>query len=224
MNKAQRRSSSHVTQARHTPPPQAARRFPVIPVAIGAIVLLAVVAIVVVQFQGGDDGAAPGQTQAVTVTGNSLPRLGAGGNDAAVGQMAPELSGANFLGEPVQIRNDGRGKVLVFAAHWCPHCQAEVPRLVDWLKDNKLPDGVDLYAIATGTDETAPNYPPQSWLEEVGWGKPVLADSSEDTAAGAMGLSAYPFFVAINPSGQVMFRESGEISMEEFQRLLTLAR
>lgn len=222
MNKAQRRSSSHVTQARHAPPPPATRKFPVIPVAIGAIVLLAVIAVAVVQLQGGSDGPTPGQTQPVTVTGNSLPRLGTS-DDPAVGQTAPQLSGSDFAGDPVEIKNDGRGKVLVFMAHWCPHCQAEVPRIVDWLKANQVPQSVDIYGIATGTDDSSPNYPPSTWLEEVGWGKPVLADSAEDTAAGAMGLSAYPFFVVINKSGQVMFRESGEISMDEFQRLLTLA-
>lgn len=221
MSKPQRRASSHVTR-RAAPPPPPRRKFPVIPAAIGGIVLLAVVAFVVVQLQGGDEGASPGQTQPVTVTGQSLPRLSAT-DDAALGRPAPEFSGRNFIGDPVEIKNDGRGKVLVFMAHWCPHCQAEVPRILDWLKENEAPEGVDIYGIATGTDESAPNYPPQDWLEKEGWGLPILVDDADDTAAAAAGLSAYPFFVAINPAGQVVFRESGELSMEEFQRLLTLA-
>lgn len=44
-----------------------------------------------------------------------------------------------------------------------------------------------------------------------------------EMAATAFALPTYPFFVAINASGHLMFRESGEISMGEFQRLLTLA-
>ena len=43
----------------------------------------------------------------------------------------------------VSIEADGRPKIVVFLAHWCPHCQAEVPRLVDWFGENGVPDDVD---------------------------------------------------------------------------------
>ncbi|NCZ56650.1 MAG: hypothetical protein EBY86_08450 [Acidimicrobiia bacterium] len=60
----------------------------------------------------------------------------------------------------------GTPMLLVFLAHWCPHCQAEVPVLVKWNQSMLVPDNLDVIAVATGTDETAPNYPPsvcQAW-------------------------------------------------------------
>ena len=46
----------------------------------------------------------------------------------------------------------------MFLAHWCPHCQAEVPRLVSLAKGAQIA-GVDLVGIPTNTTDQAPNYP-----------------------------------------------------------------
>ena len=56
-----------------------------------------------------------------------------------------------------------------FVAHWCPHCQAEVPRIVALAEQGRLPEGVDVAAVSTAVDATAPNYPPSAWLDRVGW-------------------------------------------------------
>ena len=32
----------------------------------------------------------------------------------------------SFDGTPVEIAPDGKAKLVVFLAHWCPHCRAEV--------------------------------------------------------------------------------------------------
>lgn len=218
MSKPQRRASSHVTR-RAAPPPPPRRKFPVIPAAIGGIVLLAVVAFVVVQLQGGDEGASPGQTQPVTVTGQSLPRLSAT-DDAALGRPAPEFSGRNFIGDPVEIRNDGRGKVLVFMAHWCPHCQAEVPRLVAVGQGGKI-EGVEVTAVATGTSPDQPNYPPSEWLAREDWPYGVVLDDEQGTAGNAFGLSAYPFLVFVDADGNVAGRTSGEISEEDLTAIFS---
>ena len=53
----------------------------------------------------------------------------------------------------------------MFLAHWCPHCQAEMPRLVALAKAGKL-DGVDVTGVATGTNPGYPNYPPSAWLKK----------------------------------------------------------
>jgi hypothetical protein len=137
--------------------------------------------------------------------------------------QAPMLEGARFSGEPIAVTNDGQGKVIVFLAHWCPHCQAELPRTVAWLGANQLPANVVVYGVATGTSEDRPNYPPQDWLDREGWHQPTLVDDAIGTAAEAMGLSSYPFFVAVNTRGQVVARMSGEIGNEQFARLVTLA-
>src|SRR5262245_58095868 len=114
-------------------------RVPVTPVLIGAVVVLGIVAIAAVALTNNDKstGKAPKgvpQTRPVTVTGAPLPAFQDTTNDAAVGKVAPTLQGTNFAGQPVTIGKDGKPKAVVFVAHWCPHCQAEVPRISQYLQ------------------------------------------------------------------------------------------
>ena len=39
----------------------------------------------------------------------------------------------DFEGDAVAITNDGRPKIILLFAHWCPHCQNEVPVVTEWL-------------------------------------------------------------------------------------------
>jgi thiol-disulfide isomerase/thioredoxin len=200
-------------------------RNPVIGFAIGIVVVLAVVA--VVASRGSSETDEPKglrQTRPVTVTGTPLAPLAADGPDTAVGNPAPQLRGSTFAGRPVAIVDDGRPKLVLFVAHWCPHCQREVPVLASWLRSNGKPAGVDLYAVATGTTSDRPNYPPSAWLQREGWTVTTLADDDNETAADAFGLSAYPFFVAVDGSGKVVARTSGELSIADVEKLLDRAR
>ncbi len=197
------------------------------PVLVGVVVLLAVVAVVV--SRGSDDSesdtavANEQQVRPVAVTGSPLPLFTDSATDPAVGALAPAVAGASFDGSPVSITRDGRPKVLVFAAHWCPHCQREIPVLVDHLRDQPVPSGVDVILVATGTTDTRPNYPPSAWLAKEGWTHPVLVDDADATASAAYGLAAYPYFVAIDSSGRAVSRTSGEISVAEFDQLVATA-
>jgi thiol-disulfide isomerase/thioredoxin len=175
---------------------------------------------------GGDDETVDtnvAQARPVEVAGTPLAPLG-DGDDPAVGTPAPTLTGEGFDGEPVEIADDGRPKVVVFLAHWCPHCQREVPVLVDWVESGAKPDDVDLYGVATSTSPDRPNYPPSAWLEREGWTQPTLVDSEDSTAAAAYGLSAFPFFTAIDSDGNVAGRVTGELTPEELEALFDLAR
>ena len=188
----------------------------------GLVVVLALAAIL--SSSGGGDkkkqvAAGVEETRPVTVTGTALAKFDPKGDDPAVGQAAPELKGQSFDGKPVEIRNDGRAKLVLFVAHWCPHCQREVPLLTDYLKSHSLPNGVDLYTVSTGVSAKSPNYPPSAWLDKEGWKAPVLADSDKQEAADAFGLSAFPYFVALDGSGKVVARTSGEISTDDFVAL-----
>jgi cytochrome c biogenesis protein CcmG, thiol:disulfide interchange protein DsbE len=191
---------------------------------IGVVALVLILAVAAIVSGGGSDGnkTAEGseQSRPVTISGSALPQLPqSGGTDPAVGQVIPEATGQSFDGSPVAIRNDGRAKLIVFVAHWCPHCQKEIPLLADWLKSNSLPSGVDLYTVSTGVDSKRPNYPPSSWLDEEGWKAPTLADAKDGKAADAYGLSAFPYFVAVDGSGKVVARTTGEITTDDFEDL-----
>lgn len=209
--------------SRHQPAPTPSRR-PWLWVALGAIVALAAV-LAVVASNGTDRApsiAGVEETRDVEVGGAALAPLGAG-TDPAMGQTIPAVTGATFDGTPVTIGGNGKATVVVFVAHWCPHCQNEVPLLSDHLAGQPMPDGVELVTVSTSTSPERPNYPPSAWLDREDWPGPVLADSADGTAAQAFGLTGLPYFVAVNSAGEVVGRTSGEISTDQFDQLVELA-
>jgi cytochrome c biogenesis protein CcmG, thiol:disulfide interchange protein DsbE len=182
------------------------------------VVVLAIAAAAILTT-GGDDpaGIAGGdggrQTSSVTVTGDVLPHFQSAEKDPAVGMTMPSLAGVGFGGESVAIDNkDGRPKILMFVAHWCPHCQAEVPVVQSWIDSGGLTSQVDLYSVSTAVDESMPNYPPSEWLEREGWTAPVLLDDDGSEAGHAAGVSSYPYFVFVKGDGSVAARAAGELS------------
>jgi cytochrome c biogenesis protein CcmG, thiol:disulfide interchange protein DsbE len=200
-------------------------------VVVAAAVLIAVLATGSDDVEGGGEAASGGTVVPsgdldhgdVQVEGAPLVQA-AGGVDAAVGQPIPTVEGETFDGSAVRIGADGQPKVVLFLAHWCPHCQAEVPRLQTWLNDNGMPTDVEVVSVATSTTSTRANYPPGAWLRREGWSVPTLVDDEEATAAAAFGLTGFPFFVAVDAEGNVVSRASGELSIEQWEALLDAAR
>ncbi|MFM9122018.1 MAG: TlpA family protein disulfide reductase [Actinomycetota bacterium] len=182
----------------------------------GIAALIAVAAIVAVASQSGSDDVVAGIEEFgdVLVEGKSLPAFTTGQADQAVGMTAPILTGKGFTGNTI-VTSPGTPTLLIFLAHWCPHCQREVPLLVQWKRDGQVPDGLDVIAITTSSDPASPNFPPSEWLarEEFPALWPVMTDSGEKTAANAMGVSGFPFFVLVDAQGKVALRLSGEIEM-----------
>jgi len=182
----------------------------------GIAALIATAAIVAVASQSGGDDVVAGIEEFgdVLVEGKSLPAFTTGQADQAVGMTAPILTGKGFTGNTI-VTSPGTPTLLVFLAHWCPHCQREVPLLVQWKRDGRVPDGLDVIAITTSSDPASPNFPPSEWLarEEFPALWPVMTDSGEKTAANAMGVSGFPFFVLVDAQGKVALRLSGEIEM-----------
>ena len=179
----------------------------------GGIVVLLLAALAIQSFGSSDDGNPSADAPAFgtpSVTGAALPAYGTG-TDPAVGSKAPVLRGTDGDGDPVSVGAPASGPTLiVFVAHWCPHCQAEVPRIVKIVDNGDLPDGTRVVAVATGTDATAPNYPPVAWLERENWPGELILDDKDQTAARAYGLSGYPYLVVLDKNGSVVARASGE--------------
>lgn len=185
------------------------------PMFAAGVVVFLIAAIAVVLSLSGDKGVGR-QTAPVEITGASLPK-DAGAPDAAIGMRAPEARGTDFAGGPVAVANDGRAKAILFLAHWCPHCQREVPVVVDWLKSTGGVQGVDLYTVSTLATSTKPNWPPSSWLERERWTTPVLVDSPDSAVAEAFGLSGTPLWVFVRPDGTVARRMAGEVPVSAFE-------
>lgn len=179
---------------------------------VTTVLLVVVVAVLIVAVTPGGGTATPdlAQQQPVEVVGDPLqPFAGDTLSDSAIGQVAPVITGASFDGTEVRI-GPGAPTLVVFLAHWCPHCQAEVPTLVDWAEGLRVPFGLEVYGVATATAPDRPNYPPSAWLERERFPFPVLADDASGTAAGALGTTGFPHLVMLDPSGAVMWRFSGQ--------------
>ena len=104
----------------------------------------------------------PGPT--VTVSGTTLAQLPDSGADPALGATIPTLSGADLDGKPMTIGPTGSPQVILIVAHWCPHCQGEVPRLVSSLRTNSLPNGATFATLSTSINAARPNFPPRPGL------------------------------------------------------------
>jgi thiol-disulfide isomerase/thioredoxin len=156
----------------------------------------------------------------VVVTGATLPEYVEGTGDAAIGMTLPTIQGTDLEGVPMTIRADGRAKAIIILAHWCPHCQDEVPVIVDWLANNPVPEGVDVVSLSTGISEARANYPPSAWLEREDWAMPTLNDDANSTASVALGGMATPGWVFVAADGTVQLRTTGELPPEEFGAIL----
>lgn len=150
---------------------------------------------------------------ASTVDGKTGPEkiapMPESGQDSEIGAIVPTIEAQNFDGQDVKIA-PGKPYVLAFVAHWCPHCQKEVPLIVGLHKDNKLPKDVEFYAVATSTDETRTNFPPSKWLTSEEWPWKTVADDQKSTLLDAFGGTGFPYLVYVNADGTISARTSGE--------------
>lgn len=196
----------------------------VVGIAVAVVVIAGIVALVMTSE--GDKGTeidAKQEQAAVSVTGESLPDYPADGgtaadpsSDPAVGLTPPTLAGQSFDGTPVKIEPGSEPMVVVFAAHWCPHCQKEVPLIQDWIDDGNLPEGVQVNLVSTNVQADGTNYPPSDWLSDVGWSEQILLDNPDSTASSAWGLTGYPYMVFVDGDGKVTQRASGELPIDQF--------
>lgn len=206
-------------------------------VVVGIVVVI-VAALVVALFVGGSDdsgsnsstssaavpGGDAGENQPVSVVGSPLPQFSNPREDPAVGQNAPSLTGLSFDGSPVSVTpGDGRAHMIVFLAHWCPHCNAEVPRLVKWYESGNVPEGLDVVGVSTAVASDRPNYPPSEWTRATGWPWKMMADSTAMEAAAAYGVSGFPYFAIVGEDGKVKVRVSGEVELDVLEKIVAAA-
>lgn len=158
------------------------------------------------------------QTAPAETIGTSLPPYTT--PDPAIGLAAPGISAQTMEGTQVLVEADGTSRVFGFFAHWCPVCQTELPTVVEWLDANPLPENVEVLAVSTGVDPGRGNYPPSEWFEDEGWTGTVLLDSEQGDIARGYGLTAFPFWVAVDGDGTVVARVAGEIDDAAFAALV----
>jgi hypothetical protein len=178
-------------------------------------VIVAIAAAAAILLTSGAGGSTAEPASQLTVSGAALPALPTDGTDPAIGATLPTLTGSGPDGSAVVIGPTGTPQVVAVVAHWCPHCQAEVPRIVAWLRDHSLPGGTTLTTLSTAIDPARPNFPPSSWLRREGWTAPVLTDDAASSGLAALGIPSFPGFVFVNGDGTVAGRMTGELDPEQ---------
>lgn len=208
--KAAAKSAAESSDRKTRPTPVAPtkkRKFPVLPVVFGVVALALIAAIVF-----SPDTEIGAEFADVTITGEALPPFSSATGDAGVGLPAPGLDGIDFDGNPVSIQPGEDGPMVVlFLAHWCPHCQAEVPRVQGWLDAGGGVDGVELVSVTTLMNSSRENYPSEEWLDREGWTPPVLRDDAASSAMSSYGSGGTPYWVFVDAEGTVVRRVGGEL-------------
>lgn len=159
-----------------------------------------------------------------TITGTALPsfqNVPAMGADPAIGLEAPEIVGQDFDGSTVTVSADGTPKVVLFIAHWCVHCRAEVPRIQSWINSGGGVAGVDIISVTTAANSGQANWPPSAWLESEGWTQPNIRDDQANSALDAYGGGSFPYFVFLNGDGTVALRLAGETDVSTLETVMT---
>lgn len=160
----------------------------------------------------------------VSVSGTNLTPMPDTGADPMVGTVIPSVTGQQFDGKQLTIAADGKPHIIMVVAHWCPHCQAEVPRIQGWLNASGMPTDVELVTVATSNDPAKGNFPAADWLRAQKWSVPTIVDDKQSQAGAAFGVSGFPYFIVTDAQGKVVYRTSGEKTEAEWNALLAAAR
>lgn len=184
------------------------------------IVLLAAAAASMLMTSTASTTLAEPAVRPVAVSGVALPAFTDPASDSAVFQPLPRLAGIGLDGAPMTITGGDGPMAIVVLAHWCSYCQAEVPEITGFLQAGRLPEGVEVVALATSIDPARPNFPPSSWLEREAWTIPTLIDDASNGGLAALGLGSFPGFVFVDADGRVAHRHTGALGADAFGQLV----
>jgi len=150
----------------------------------------------------------------------SLPLFEQGQPDAALGMVLGEVSGFEYYSETEMNidPSDGTARAWLIWAHWCPHCQRELPPLSDWYTENAdLYPNVELISITSSIDPARGN-PLEPYLDELQLPFPAILDP-DLALAEQFGLSAYPFWVFTAGDGTTLLRIAGFVEIDQIAEI-----
>lgn len=152
----------------------------------------------------------------IAVTGAPLAVFDSTIPDDTIGTAAPVIAGQGFDGREITVGGPtDNPTMLVFLAHWCPHCNDEIPELISLHDAGSLPDNLDVIGVSTAVDPNGSNFPPSEWIVDKSWPWETMADDEDLAAIAAMGGSSFPFTVILDAGGNVLARKGGAASASE---------
>lgn len=136
--------------------------------------------------------------------------------DAALGTVLGEVTGVEYYtqAEITVDPSDGTSRAWLIWAHWCPHCQRELPPLSEWYSENAdLYPNVELISVTSSIDPARGN-PLEPYLDELQLPFPTIVDP-DLALAEQFGLSAYPFWVFTDGDGTTLLRVAGFLEIDQ---------
>ncbi|MEN8114922.1 MAG: TlpA disulfide reductase family protein [Actinomycetota bacterium] len=151
-----------------------------------------------------------------------LPPFQQGQPDAALGVILGDVTGPEYYtGSDTAIDpTDGVARAWLIWAHWCPHCQRELPAVSEWYVENASSyPNVELLSVTSSIDDTRGN-PLEPYLDELQLPFPTIVDA-DLALAQQLGVSAYPFWVFTGPDGTTLLRIAGYLETAQVQEIFS---
>ncbi len=153
-----------------------------------------------------------------------LPAFQDSANDPAVlgGMTLTSITGTEYYTgvETSYAPEDGKARVWLVWAHWCPYCQAELPDLTEWYPQNasRFPN-VELVTISSAIDDTRDN-PLIPYLDDEQFTFPVVMDETGELSQ-LFGTTAFPFWVVTDSEGTVVLRVAGALGIDSVDQIFS---
>ncbi|MGI8855492.1 MAG: TlpA family protein disulfide reductase [Thermomicrobiales bacterium] len=136
----------------------------------------------------------------------------------AVGAAAPDFSAKASDGSTITKADiAGKPTLMVFFASWCPHCQAEAPKLKALAEAN--PD-LKLVFLGVGDRDTQKDI----WAFQSNFSLPVPTYDDGGNAASVYGVTSYPTLVSVDKNGMISDRDTGEVTQDRLNSLVAKAK
>lgn len=172
----------------------------------GSLLVIAVVAVVgfvlIHNATMGNQTESPPTPLAAPAIGVAAPNFSAKASDGSV------ITKADIAGKPT---------LMVFFASWCPHCQAEAPKLKALAEANP---GLKVVAIGVGYNDTQKGI----WDFQSKFSLPFPTYDDGGKAASVYGITSYPTLVSVDKNGMIADRDTGEVSPDRLNSLVAKAK
>ena len=160
---------------------------------------------------------------------------GRSGEPASIAQISPQSPASTLVGRPApalmlprladgallstaSLR--GRPVIVNFWASWCEPCVRELPALENFAARHDGPADPQVLAVNVGEDDATV----RGFLGDNGVSKLTVLLDHDLVASDAWGARGLPMTFLLNPSGQVLAAQAGEITLAALEYWLFLAK
>ena len=160
---------------------------------------------------------------------------GRSGEPAGIAQISAQSTASTLVGRPAPALNlprladgallstaslRGRPVIVNFWASWCEPCVRELPALETFAARHDGPADPQVLAVNVGEDDATV----RSFLGDYDVSNLTVLLDRDLVASDAWGARGLPMTFLLNPSGQVLAAQAGEITLAALEYWLFLAK